>query len=138
MKWNKEGGGWGARLNDNQVVYVEKNTHTEWVWFAVDEAKRSHEAEGYASTKTEAQRCAAAVATALGWVNAEAKPERELVAEWWEVQSRILGMGPWFSVRNGRCVSKTTAMAVKDQCGRGEYRIVHVRRYGVKKGKVKL
>lgn len=68
MKWKKEESGWGVRLNDNQVVYVEKNTHTEWVWFAVDEAKRSHEAEGRAPTKTEAQRCAVAVATALGWV----------------------------------------------------------------------
>lgn len=68
MKWKADNcAGLAWRLNQDRTLYVEKHD-ADWVWFVVDEAKRQHEAEGYARNKAEAQRCAVAVATAMGWV----------------------------------------------------------------------
>ncbi len=129
MKWNKDGDGLGTPLGPDRSLHVEQSAPTEWVWFVVDEAKRSHEAEGFARTRAEAQRYAVAVATALGWL-----AERVLVAEWWEVQTRIQGQGPWIGTGihhptvGERYSSLIQAREAKRRRGCKFDRIVHVRR----------
>lgn len=71
MKWKKEGPGWGVDLEKGCYLLVRHSDFTEertwlWWWAVGDEADNI--ANGYARTKAEAQRCAVAVATAIGWV----------------------------------------------------------------------
>lgn len=124
VKWKKEGNGFGAYHAGWQVLFVIYAGDDGWWWHVAESDTADNAAEGYAPTKAQAQACAVAVATALGWIKDEAKPKRVLVQEWWEVR-RGSEVVPGFS----RFLSALGAKAHRDRLGPRGCRIVHVRRY---------
>lgn len=124
VKWSKR----DAVLPGGQVLFVRPSFGALWWWRVVESDASDNMAEGYAQTKEEAKACAIAVATALGWLKVEEKPERVLVDEWWEVQTRTRGMGPWLPASFTVSSSLTDARVIKSQRGCKFDRIVRVRR----------
>lgn len=63
----------GVDLEEARYMFVKHSDFTEertwlWWWAVGDVDVVENIASGYARTKAEAQRCAVAVATAMGWV----------------------------------------------------------------------
>lgn len=119
VKWSGGAASQWAGLSAFKTLDVVNKGPNAWWWSACSDAIES--ACGQAETEEQAKACAIAVATALGWVKAEAKPERVMVGEWWEVH---MSFPPGHVVRE----SLAEAQRTKRQTP-GFDRIVHVRRY---------
>lgn len=128
VKWKKGGAGLEVWLDDRHSVSVRRRIHDGlWLWWCDDMREDDSTANGYASTKAQAQACAIAVATALGWLKAEARPERVMVEEWWEVRKESEVVPGFRSSLRFKSASDAKAHLAGSSFRGG--RIVHVRRY---------